>query len=143
MPWRETLKKLLPKKQKTQPQIIVTNLIDVVLLLVFFFMITSSFAANEKKLPVSVPKASAAVSMEKDNMTVQVTKAGNVFIAGKAVDKNRLTEEVKKWIAASPDRPIMVEGDEGVNYGNVIQVLDRIRTSGAVNVGLATKPEKQ
>ena len=143
MHWRGTLKKLLPKKAKTQPQIVVTNLIDVVLLLVFFFMITSSFAANEKKLPVNVPKASAAVSMEKDNMTVQVTKTGNVFIAGKAVDTKELDEQIKKWVASSPDRPVMVEADEGTNYGNVIKVLDQIRTSGAINVGLATKNEKR
>ena len=136
------MKKLLPKRAKTQPQIVVTNLIDVVLLLVFFFMITSSFAANEKKLPVNVPKASAAISMEKDNMTVQVTKAGNIFIAGNPVDTKSLNEQIKKWIAASPDRPVMVEADEGVNYGNVIKVLDQIRSSGAINVGLATKPEK-
>lgn len=137
------MKKLLPKRHKTPPQIVVTNLIDVVLLLVFFFMITSSFAANEKKLPVNVPKASAAVSMEKDNMTVQVTKNGNVFIAGNQVDAKSLDEQIKKWITSSPDRPVMVEADEGTNYGKVIKVLDSIRNSGAVNVGLSTKPENK
>ena len=137
------MKKLLPKRLKSQPQIVVTNLIDVVLLLVFFFMITSSFAANEKKLPVNVPKASAAVSMEKDNMTVQVTKNGNIYIAGKQVDSKSLDEQIKKWVVYSPDRPVMVEADEGTNYGKVINVLDQIRTSGAINVGLATKPESK
>ncbi len=137
------MKKLLPKRHKTPPQIVVTNLIDVVLLLVFFFMITSSFAANEKKLPVNVPKASAAVSMEKDNMSVQVTKNGNVFIAGNQVDAKSLDEQIKKWITSSPDRPVMVEADEGTNYGKVIKVLDSIRNSGAVNVGLSTKPENK
>lgn len=106
-------------------------------------MITSSFAANEKKLPVNVPKASAAVSMEKDNMTVQVTKNGNVFIAGNQVDAKSLDEQIKKWITSSPDRPVMVEADEGTNYGKVIKVLDSIRNSGAVNVGLSTKPENK
>lgn len=142
MPWREILKKLLPNRPKSQPQIVVTNLIDVVLLLVFFFMITSSFAANEKKLPVNVPKASAAVAMEKDNMTVQIAKSGRVFVANKPVDEKSLDEAIKKWIANSPERPVMVEADEGISYGNVIKVLDQIRTSGAINVGLATKPEK-
>ena len=136
------MKKLLPKRKKTQPQIVVTNLIDVVLLLVFFFMITSSFAANEKKMPVNVPKASASLSVEKDNMTVQITKAGNVFISGKPVDTKTLDETIKKWVVTSPERPVMVEADEGVNYGNVIKVLDQIRISGATNIGLATKPEK-
>ena len=106
-------------------------------------MITSSFAANEKKLPVNVPKASASVSMEKDNMTVQVTKTGDVFIAGKSIDSKSLNEQIKKWVASSPDRPVMVEADEGTNYGKVISVLDQIRSAGAINVGLATKPDKK
>ena len=106
-------------------------------------MITSSFAANEKKLPVNVPKASASVSMEKDNMTVQVTKTGDVFIAGKSIDSQSLNEQIKKWVASSPDRPVMVEADEGTNYGKVISVLDQIRSAGAINVGLATKPDKK
>ena len=143
MLWREILKKLLPKRNKTKPQIVVTNLIDVILLLVFFFMITSSFAANEKKLPVNVPKASASVSMEKDNMTVQVSKSGKTFVAGKQIEMNKLDEIIKNWITSSPDRPIMVEADEGTNYGMVIKVLDQIRTSGAINVGLSTKPDKR
>ena len=92
-------------------------------------MITSSFAANEKKLPVNVPKASASVSMEKDNMTVQVTKTGDVFIAGKSIDSKSLNEQIKKWVASSPDRPVMVEADEGTNYGKVISVLDQVYMS--------------
>ena len=75
-------------------------------------------------------------------MTVQVTKTGNIFIAGNTVTAKELDEQIKKWVATSPDRPVMVEADEGTNYGNVIKVLDQIRTSGAINVGLATKPEK-
>ncbi len=137
------MKKLLHRRSKTKPQIVVTNLIDVILLLVFFFMITSSFASNEKKLPVNVPKASASVSMEKDNMTVQITKTGNTFVAGKQVDLAVLDGIVKKWISTSLERPIMVEADEGTNYGCVIKVLDQIRTSGAINVGLSTKNEKR
>lgn len=140
MLWRVILKKLLPERKKSKPQIVVTNLIDVVLLLVFFFMITSSFAANEKKLPVNVPKASAVVSMEKDNMTVQVTKTGNIFISGKQVDTKTLDNIIKKWVSSSPDKPVMVEADECINYGKVIKVLDQIRSSGAINVGLTTKP---
>ena len=87
-------------------------------------------------------KVSASDSMEKDKITVKVTKTGNVYVAGKAVDVKELDEQIKKWVASSPDRPVMVEADEGTNYGTVIKVLDQIRTSGAINVGLATKPEK-
>lgn len=137
------MKKLLPEKRKQKPQIVVTNLIDVILLLVFFFMITSSFARNQEKLPVDVPKASNATTMETDNMTVQIAKNGRIFVSGKPVEMTDLTAKIKTWVSISPDRPVMVEADKDANYGRIINVLDSIRSSGAANIGLATTPVKK
>lgn len=137
------MKKLLPEKRKQKPQIVVTNLIDVILLLVFFFMITSSFARDKEKLPVDVPKAANATTMETDNMTVQIAKNGRIFVAGTQVEIDELTAKIKTWVTNSPDRPVMVEADKDANYGRIIHVLDQIRSHGAVNIGLATKPESK
>ncbi len=135
------MKKLLPEKRKLRPQIVVTNLIDIILMLVFFFMITSSFARNQEKLPVNVPKASSATTMEIDNMTVQIAKNGHLFVSGKSIEMTALTEQIKTWTQNSPDRPILVEADQDANYGRIVFVLDAIRNAGAVNIGLATRPE--
>lgn len=135
------MRKLLPDRKKSKPQIVVTNLIDVILLLVFFFMITSSFARNNEKLPVNVPRAANATTMETDNMTVQITHEEKLFVAGKECDKTALTDQIKTWVSQSPDRPVMVEADEKSNYGFVVNILDTIRQAGAINIGLATKPE--
>ncbi|MBU1107185.1 MAG: biopolymer transporter ExbD [Candidatus Riflebacteria bacterium] len=137
------MKKLLPEKHKQKPQIVVTNLIDVILLLVFFFMITSSFARNQEKLPIDVPKAANATTMETENMTVQIAKNGHIFVAGKSIEMAELTSQIKTWVTNSPDRPIMVEADKDANYGRIIHVLDQIRSFGAVNIGLATRPESK
>jgi len=137
------VKKLLPDKRKQKPQIVVTNLIDVILLLVFFFMITSSFARDKEKLPVDVPKAANATTMENENMTVQIAKNGRVFVAGKQIEMTDLTTQIKTWVTNSPDRPVMVEADKDANYGRIVYVLDQIRSSGAVNIGLATRPENR
>lgn len=135
------MKKLLPDKKKQKPQIIVTNLIDVILLLVFFFMITSSFARNNEKLPLNVPRASTAQTMDSENFTVQITKDGRTFVSGKHVEEKNLTEKVRTWVTKSPDRPVLVEADQDANYGKIVGALDLIRKAGAANIGLATKPD--
>lgn len=135
------MRKLLPNRKRSKPQIVVTNLIDIILLLVFFFMITSSFAHNNQKLPVNVPRAANATTMETDNMTVQITHERKLFVAGNECDQAALTEQIKTWVSQSPDRPVMVEADEKSNYGFVVNILDTIRQAGAINIGLATKPE--
>ena len=135
------MKKLLPEKKKQKPQIIVTNLIDIILLLVFFFMITSSFAHNNEKLPVNVPKASTAQSMETENFSVQITEKGDISVSGKVISRKELKSKVAIWVKQSLDRPVLVEADENANYGNIISILDLMRKAGASNIGLATKPE--
>ncbi len=137
------MKKLLPDKKKQKPQIIVTNLIDIILLLVFFFMITSSFARNNEKLPVNVPKASTAQTLESENFSVQIDKEGSISVAGKQLKEGELEQKVKTWVDKSPDRPVLVEADENANYGKVVSLLDLMRKAGAANIGLATKPEEK
>ena len=135
------MKKLLPEKKKARPQIIVTNLIDIILLLVFFFMITSSFARSNEKLPINVPKAATAQTMESENFSVQISKNGRIFLTGKEIDEKSLEQQVKTWVNRSPDRPVLVEADAEANYGKIVSVLDLMRKAGAANIGLATKPE--
>lgn len=105
-------------------------------------MITSSFARQTERLPVEIPKASNATSMQADNMTVQIAKNGRILVAGKSVEMEELKTKIKTWVENSPDRPVMVEADKEANYGRIINILDSIRSSGAVNIGLATQPEK-
>ncbi|MBP7633132.1 biopolymer transporter ExbD [Candidatus Ozemobacteraceae bacterium] len=133
------MKKLLPERRREKPQIVVTNLIDVILLLVFFFMITSSFAKDAKKLPVELPKASSGVAIEGETLSFQVDRDGNVMLSGALIQEEELSTRVAEYVAGDVNRPVLLEADESANYGRVVQVLDRIRTAGGINVGLSTK----
>jgi len=133
------VKKLLPERRREKPQIVITNLIDVILLLVFFFMITSSFAKDAKKLPVELPKASSGAAIEGETLSFQVDRDGIVMIAGAQVDENEVMARVSEYVAADVNRPLLIEADEAANYGRVVQILDKIRTAGGINVGLSTK----
>ncbi len=136
------MKKLLPNRKKSKPQIVVTNLIDVILLLVFFFMITSSFANNIKKVPVNLPGASNSASVEGENLSVQITKDGKIHAQGKVLTVQKLEEVVKKYVSNAPSRPLLVEADKAASYGRIVQVLDTLRKAGGNNLGLSTTMEK-
>ena len=136
------MKKLLPNRKKNKPHIVLTNLVDIMFLLVFFFMITSSFAKNVNKMPVNLPGASSAATVEGDNMTIQVSKLGRLYIGKKQIQINELTKQIKNYISKSPSRPILLEADKKADYGRIVHILDVIRSNGATNVGLSTTPIK-
>ncbi|MFZ2958812.1 MAG: biopolymer transporter ExbD [Candidatus Ozemobacteraceae bacterium] len=133
------MKKLLPERHREKPQIILTNLIDVILMLVFFFMITSSFAKDKNRIPIELPKASSAAAMDAEVLTVQVNTENSIMISGAALSSTELAAKVTEYLAENRDRPILLEADAGLDYGRVITVLDTIRTAGGVNIGLATR----
>lgn len=134
------MKKLLPNIAKAKPQIIVTNLIDVILLLVFFFMITSSFARDARKVPIDLPEASSSAVIEGDTMTFQIDRDGKAFLEGKNVEIKNVGTRVKDYVAQNHNRPVLVEADIQTEYGQVVEILDEIRRAGGLNIGLSTKP---
>jgi biopolymer transport protein ExbD len=134
------VKKLLPERSKAKPQIIVTNLIDVILLLVFFFMITSSFAKDAQRIPVELPAASSSAQSEGESLTFQIDKTGAVFAAGAVIDLAAVTAKTAEYVGIDRTRPILVEADQDTNYGQVLHVLDTVRLAGGINIGLATRP---
>ncbi len=133
------MRKLLPERRRDRPQIIVTNLIDVILLLVFFFMVTSSFARDTRRLPVDVPRASSGAVIEGETLTFQVTKTGGITLRGEALDLDQVSLRVKEYLAEDPNRGILVEADQAAEYGGVVRVLDAIRTAGGTAIGLSTR----
>ena len=137
------MKRLLPERRKEKPQIVVTNLIDVILLLVFFFMITSSFAKDARKVPLELPQAGSATVSEGESLTFQLDREGRVFAAGKGLDLTGIPVTVKEYLGGGRERLIMVEADQSLDYGKVMSVLDVIRSSGGTNIGLATRPIRE
>ena len=137
------MKRLLPERRKEKPQIVVTNLIDVILLLVFFFMITSSFAKDNRKVPLELPQAGSATVSEGESLTLQLDREGRVYSAGRDVEISTIPIVVKEYLGGGRERLIMVEADQSLDYGKVMSVLDLIRSSGGTNIGLATRPVRE
>lgn len=135
------MKKLLPERKREKPQIVLTNLIDVILLLVFFFMITSSFAKETLKLPINLPKASSGAIIDADTLRVQMDREGAISADGTTLTAEELTARVGAFLGENREKPIVLEADQSADYGKVIQVLDIMRIAGGVNLGLSSKPK--
>lgn len=133
------MKKLLPDRKKERPQIVVTNLIDVILLLVFFFMITSSFAKDKQKLPIQLPQASTGVAIEENVVTITMNKEARVFWGNEEVTLPTLDGKLRSILEKSPDVSIIVEADESVDYGKIMGILDIVKGAGGTNIGLSAK----
>ncbi len=125
-------------KPKAYDEINVTPLMDLawVLLIVFIIMAT----ATVQGISVALPRASAAPSLARPHTkAVTVTADGRIFLDTAAVSMAELENQLRTLHAADPELPVVVRGDAGVRYDEVIKVLDTVRHIGIHNVGLVTQ----
>ncbi len=115
-------------------------MIDVIFLLLIFFMVATTFASPEEQIDLELPVAESGESaLEQPNeLVIDVTEDGRTFVEGAELAASELDELLERTARAEPDTPVTVRGDRNLDYGRVVEVLDRCRVAGLQNAGLRT-----
>jgi len=121
----------------------VTSLIDVVFLLLIFFVVTSTFL-ERPGLDLSLPEASSAEVASQKEVTVQLEEGGGIVVDGEPVDDlSGLAALIEARLEQSEERRVVLEADERVSHGNVVEVMDAAREAGASGIVIATRPGEE
>jgi biopolymer transport protein ExbD len=105
------------------------------LLIVFVIMAT----ATVQGISVNLPKAGASPSMGKPKTkAVTVTSDGRIYLDTALVSLGELEMRLRQYKAADPELPVVVKGDESVQYHKVIEVLDVMKRLQIAQLGLVT-----
>jgi len=59
------------------------------------------------------------------------------------VEADQLTQKVKDRLANKADKRVFIKSDARARYGNVVEVVDNVRSAGVDDVGLLTEQKKQ
>jgi len=117
-------------------------LIDMVFILLIFFLVTTSFV-RESGVDVQRPKAKSAVTREKINLIIGVTKDGIIYIESHPVDIRSIRARMERFLAETPEGSVIIVADKDSKTGTVIQVLDECRLAGVKNVSVAARKVTQ
>jgi biopolymer transport protein ExbD len=72
-------------------------------------------------------------------VVVSLAKSGGMFWNSAPVTEAQLRARLRETGGANPETQVIVRGDAGIAYGELIRVLDLVRGAGLVNIGLATQ----
>jgi len=119
----------------------VTPLVDVVLVLLIIFMATAPLISR-RALAVAVPKAATG---ERSTAALRVTRAadGQIFLEKTPQTLATLTQELQTRLKLEPDLHVSVAAEERLPYGDVVELLDTIRSAGVKKVALDVRPAPQ
>src|SRR5258707_15599866 len=124
--------------QMASPNVI--PMADIMLVLLIIFMVVTPML--QKNMPVDMARVDNAIELQdadKDDAVVfAVTRDGTIFLGKSRIDKNQITEEVKDRISTRLNKTVYVKSEARAKYGDVVAVVDEIRSAGADQVGLLT-----
>ena len=116
-------------------EINVTPFIDVMLVLLIIFMIAAPLSTVD--LPVDLPSSSATPQKKPDKPTYVTIKADLAVAIGETpVKRVDLVRTLDAASEAGKDRRIFLRADRGVPYGDLMDVLERLRAGGYLKVAL-------
>jgi biopolymer transport protein TolR len=113
---------------------------DIMLVLLIIFMVITPMLT--KGVPVDLAKVSNPTDMpnadKDDAVIVAVSASGDIFLLKNKIDISKLTDGVRDLISDKLDKTVFVKSDGRAKYGDVVKVVDEIRSAGVDNVGLLT-----
>ena len=121
----------------------VTPLVDIVLVLLIVFMITVPSIVNNPSIKVDLPKASTNEETMKSTMAITLarTPAGfDLYINGQKSDEASLRTQVTTLLKDNKDLQTIIAADKGIAYGDVVHIVDLVKTLGVHKFALNTDP---
>jgi biopolymer transport protein TolR len=132
------------KRRKLNASINVVPYIDVMLVLLIIFMITAPLL--NLGVDIQLPQSRAkAIQNDKEPIVISVDKDGKYWLTlsnapREEIGADDLVKKVSAFIRQNPQVPVLVGGDERVDYGKVYQAMVLLQTAGAPKVGLMSQP---
>src|SRR5579864_3269104 len=113
---------------------------DIMLVLLIIFMVVTPMLQNG--VPVDLAKVTNPTDMpnaDKDNaVIVAISRDSSVFLGNTKMAVDDISSQVRDRISGSLDKTVFIKSDARTKYGDVVRVVDKVRSSGVDNVGLLT-----
>ena len=116
-------------------EINVTPFIDVMLVLLIIFMVAAPLATVDIKVDLPASTAKPAPRPEKP-VFLSVKADQRLFLGEEPVSVEALGPTLDARTHNNKDTTIFFQADKGVDYGDLMSVMDALRAAGYLKVGL-------
>ena len=119
-------------------EINVTPLVDVMLVLLIISMVAAPML--QRGINLELPATESANEIQEARYVVSVDRNGRIRINDRPVHPDLLHERMKSLALTNPTETVFLRADKLLPYGEVLLVMDGIRTAGVTRVALVTVP---
>jgi len=129
-------------RPRTQPEVNLTSLIDVVLLLLIFFMVSTSFV-KQSQIAIRLPEADSASVVEEppEQIDIMITETGTYLVNSRELINNRpetIRNALQKVSAGNNSLPLTISADANAKHQHVVTAMDVAGRLGFTQISIAT-----
>ena len=117
----------------------VTPLVDIMLVLLIIFMLTAHLIARQA-IEVELPRAASSSTVPPSTLANTLAKDGTLYVNSEPTPRDGLHAIVRAAIAKDPKTQAIIIGDKAVPHGDVVWVLDTVRTLGIASFAIQIEP---
>jgi biopolymer transport protein ExbD len=129
------------RRQRQLAEINVTPLVDVMLVLLIISMVAAPML--ERGVNLELPATETASEIAEARFVVSVDRNARIRINDRPVHVDLLIERMRSLAATAPEETVFLRADKLLPYGEVLRVMDQIRTAGITRISLVTVPLDQ
>ena len=133
----------IQRRSIKKARIEIIPMIDTIFFLLVFFMISTLSMTRFKGMPVNLPKAASGRQAPAESAAITIDKDGRLFLNQQAIDKAALSEGLSQQLAKNAEMLVVINADDGVQHGQVVEVMDIARGANVAKMAIAVKPKEQ
>jgi biopolymer transport protein ExbD len=131
-------------KPEAAPVMAAPNIIpmaDIMLVLLIIFMVVTPML--QKGFTVNMARVSNPTDMQAadrdDAVIVAISRSGDIYLGNQRTSLDDITSLVRDRIEGRTDKTVFIRCDARAKYGDVVKLVDEVRSAGVDNVGLLTE----
>lgn len=135
------------KPEEETFEIMLIPMIDCMLVIIIFFLVATTLKNREKELPLDLPEAAAAPTLEQppDLLVIGVDRDGRTYLGSgeriEPVDTERLHQRIREVALLNPHQRVRIDGDRNTRFEDIVHIIDLCQFEGLKNVGLHTRKQ--
>src|SRR5688572_9120072 len=119
-------------------EINVTPLVDVMLVLLVIFLVASVYIVKDA-IEVELPKAAKTSDVVETTLAIVIDQNSTLYMNGNPANESTIAAACQAAAATNPNAQAIIAADNDVKHGNVIKVIDLVRSNGLARFAINVK----
>jgi biopolymer transport protein TolR len=122
----------------------VTPLVDITLVLLIIFMVTAPMLVANPSIKVELPKAATGDETLKSTLALTLSRDPSgvmvIYANGEKSTEEAVKAMIPDMLSKNKDLQAIIAADRGISYGDVVHIVDLVKSLGVHKFALNTDP---